>query len=78
MRTVRQLATAAALVRFYFRIVPAGWHRRFPFVPVPPRKYVAWRFQTAYGRQRPGLGVVLADVWRFGGWLRDSERPPEG
>ena len=77
MRTVRHLATAAALVRFYFRIVPAGWYRHYPFIPVPPRKYLKWRLHTAYGGQRPGFGVVLADLWQFGGWLRDSETGPD-
>lgn len=74
MPVVRHLAVAAALVRFYFRIVPAGWYRRSPFMPIPPRKYLEWRLQTAYGRARPGFGIVLADLWQFGGWLADSER----
>lgn len=73
MQRVRHLAVAAALVRFYFRILPAGWYRRFPFVPLPSRKYIRWRLQTAYGQQRPGLGVVLTDLWQFGRWLVDSE-----
>ena len=73
MRAVRHLAIVAALVRFYFRILPAGWYGRFPFLPIPPRKYVQWRLQTAYGQQRPGLCIVLADLWQFGGWLVDSQ-----
>ena len=73
MQVVRQLAIVAALVGFYLRILPAGWYRRFPFIPIPPRKYVQWRLETAYGQQRPGLGIVLADLWQFGGWLVDSE-----
>ena len=74
MMIVRHLTIAVALVHFYFRVVPAGWYRRFPFLPVPPRKYLKWRFQTAYGRQKPGIRVVVADLWQFGGWLADSER----
>lgn len=75
MQAVRHLAIVAALVRFYFRILPTGWYRRFPFVPVPPRKYIQWRLQTAYGQKRPSAGVLLADLWQFGGWLADSENP---
>lgn len=26
-----------------------GWHRRAPFLPLPPREYVRWRLETAYG-----------------------------
>ena len=25
------------------------WYRRAPFLPVPPRAYVCWRMDTAYG-----------------------------
>lgn len=25
------------------------WYRRAPFLPVPPRGYVRWRMETAYG-----------------------------
>ena len=72
MRLVRQLSILTALARYYLRILPAGWYRRFPFVPVPPGKYLRWRFQTAYGQERPAWITVLKDVWQFGGWLADS------
>lgn len=26
-----------------------GWYRRPPFLPLPPREYIAWRLYTAYG-----------------------------
>ena len=72
MSGVRHLAIAIALVRYYFRIVPSGWYLQFPFVPLPPSKYLVWRFQTAYGSDRPTWRVVLRDLWQFGGWLADS------
>lgn len=25
------------------------WYRRAPFLPLPPREYVRWRMETAYG-----------------------------
>ncbi|HUF49806.1 MAG TPA: hypothetical protein VMN60_03175 [Longimicrobiales bacterium] len=25
------------------------WRRRAPFLPLPPRDYIAWRLYTAYG-----------------------------
>lgn len=26
-----------------------GWYRRPPFLPLPPRSYLRWRMETAYG-----------------------------
>jgi hypothetical protein len=26
-----------------------GWFRRPPFLPIPPKDYVRWRLETAYG-----------------------------
>ena len=69
---VRNLATAWALLRYYVRLIPADWFRHAPFLPVPPRDYLRWRLQTAYGKRRPPLGTLLRDVWQFGSWLRDS------
>jgi hypothetical protein len=28
------------------------WYSRAPFLPLPPRSYVAWRMETAYGDAR--------------------------
>jgi hypothetical protein len=67
---VKQLAIAWALLRFYFRITPANWYRHAPFLPVPPRDYIEWRFHTAYGKNRPPIGTVLRDIWQLGDWLR--------
>ncbi len=29
-----------------------GWFLRFPFLPLPPASYTAWRMDTAYGDPR--------------------------
>lgn len=68
--SVKQLAIAWALLRFYSRITPSNWYRHAPFLPVPPRDYLEWRFHTAYGSRRPSIGVVLRDIWQLGDWLR--------
>ncbi len=31
------------------RLVPAGWWRRWPFLPRPPAEYVRFRALTQYG-----------------------------
>lgn len=67
------LRTAWALARFACRAVPDGWYLRAPFLPFPPRKYLSWRLQTAYGVGRPSWDVVLRDVWQFGAWLAELD-----
>ena len=37
------------LVRFAWAFRARGWYRRPPFLPLPPRSYVRWRMDTAYG-----------------------------
>ena len=74
MASVKHLAILWALVRFYSRIVPGDWYRRPPFLPAPPKQYVAWRLQTAYGQRRPEWRDLIRDVWQFGDWLRRFER----
>lgn len=64
---------AWALARFYRRVIPDGWYMRAPFLPIPPRKYLGWRLQTAYGNSRPSWRVVFGDLWQFGGWLAEQE-----
>jgi hypothetical protein len=57
-------------VRQWFRFVPAGWWRRPPHLPVPPRRYVAFRLETAYG---PGGAVRAADLVEYLDWIRRSQ-----
>lgn len=37
------------LVRAAWAFRARGWYRRAPFLPLPPRSYVRWRMETAYG-----------------------------
>ena len=43
-----------------------GWYRRPPFLPVPPRDYVRWRNDTAYGD--PDVVPPLDEFDRFVVW----------
>lgn len=49
-----------------------GWYRRFPFVPLPPRTYLRWRLETAYGdpEHRPSDGELL----RYLAWTSTMRR----
>lgn len=45
------------------------WYLHPPFLPVPPREYVAWRMYTAYGDER--AIPPAADVIRYARWRRE-------
>jgi hypothetical protein len=46
---VRRPALLPLLLRAGWRFRARGWQRRWPFLPLPPAEYVAWRLETAYG-----------------------------
>ena len=37
------------LIRAAWAFRARGWYRRPPFLPLPPRSYLRWRLETAYG-----------------------------
>jgi hypothetical protein len=49
-----------------------GWHRRFPFLPVPPASYLRWRMDTAYGD--PDASPPEGDTVRYLEWARRMRR----
>jgi hypothetical protein len=46
-----------------------GWWRRPPFVPVPPRDYLRFRLQTAYGGDGRGP-IQVDDLVTYLHWCR--------
>lgn len=64
-------------VRQAVRLVPPGWWRGWPPLPVPDAAYVRFRLQTAYGDA--GHGPEAADVVSYLRWCRqDCVRRPRG
>lgn len=59
-------------LRQYRRLVPAGWWRRRPWLPVPDRQYLEFRLLTQYGSSstRPEPG----DVVTYLEWCRAQRR----
>ncbi|MGZ4678053.1 MAG: hypothetical protein ACXVJ7_13040 [Acidimicrobiia bacterium] len=58
-------------VRQGIRMIPRGWWRRRPFLPVPDPDYLRFRLETQYGAE----GVVdPADVLVYLRWCRDADR----
>ncbi len=49
------------LVRAAWAFRARDWYRRPPFLPLPPRSYMRWRMETAYGDPdaRPSAGELL-------------------
>jgi hypothetical protein len=67
LRRPRLWSTA---IRQVSRTVPTRWWTRPPYVPVPDRAYVRFRFETAYGED---AGPRVADVVRYLEWCRATE-----
>jgi hypothetical protein len=59
---------AVDLVSMMWAFRARGWHTRPPFLPLPPREYMAWRMYTAYGDER--AVPPAEDVIRFAQWRR--------
>lgn len=56
-------------LRVVVLLAPRQWWRRWPFMPLPDREYLAFRIQTQYG----GAGTNTfepSDVLKYLRWLR--------
>ena len=53
------------------RLVPPGWWRRWPPLPVPPPGYRRFRTETMYG---PGGRLEPADLIQYLEWCRAMRR----
>lgn len=57
---------ALDLLRVAWRFRVRGWYARFPFLPVPSRRYVRWRMYTAYGDEDaipPAEDIIAYARW---------------
>jgi hypothetical protein len=57
-------------LRQAWRLAPARWWRRPPFLPLPDHDYVRFRLETMYGRGHRAAGRDLV-TWLE--WCRDIE-----
>lgn len=48
------------------------WYSRAPFLPLPPRSYVEWRMETAYGDV--GAAPSFAELERYVVWSARMRR----
>lgn len=65
---VRRPRRVVDLVSAAWAFRARGWYRRFPFLPLPPRDYLRWRMETAYGD--PDAFPPADDLARYLRWAR--------
>lgn len=63
---------ALDLVSLAWAMRRRGWHKRPPFLPLPPAEYIRWRMYTAYGDEN--AVPPPRDVLRFARWRRELLR----
>jgi len=63
------------VARQWARLTPERWWRDPPHLPVPPRSYLAFRMETAYGR---GGRPRAADVVEYLEWCRRANPSRSG
>jgi hypothetical protein len=72
---VRHPGLVAPLIGAAWRFRARDWYRRWPFVPLPPAKYVEWRLHTAYGDEnRAPEATELARYLRWTSRMRDRRK----
>jgi len=65
-----------------WRVKRKGWWYRFPFLPIPPKRWLLWRFETAWGidstypkwEDFPPIKVMISDIYKFGHFLKNVGR----
>ena len=72
-RAIARPTLAADLLRVAWRFRRRGWHRQFPFLPVPSIDYVRWRMHTAYGDY--AAVPPARDVERYARWAVRDDQP---
>ena len=66
------------LLKYGWRVRRKGWWHRFPFLPIPPKQWLLWRFETAWGidsmnpkwEDFPPIKIIISDIYKFGHFLR--------
>jgi len=65
------------LVRAAWAFRARSWYKRPPFLPLPPRSYLRWRMETAYGD--PEAAPPIDELERYLLWtarMRAQMRGP--
>jgi hypothetical protein len=68
LAVVRRPSLWRTALQQWRRTTPPGWWRRWPFLPVPSRDYLAFRLVTQYGRSEHRIEPV--DVLNYLAWCK--------
>ena len=63
------MRTLFELVRISWAFRHRAWYRRFPFIPLPPKNYIEWRIETAYG-ENGFKNIRWNDIVAYARWHR--------
>lgn len=73
---LRRPRTIPALLGAAWAFRHRHWYRRFPFLPVPPKSYLEWRMETAFGSA--SAEPDLDDLERYLVWTARMRRRMTG
>ena len=67
------------LLIYGWRVRRKGWWYKFPFLPIPPKRWLMWRFETAWGidstypkwKDFPPIKIMISDIYKFGHFIRN-------
>ncbi len=69
---LRRPRTIPHLLRAAWAFRARDWYRRAPFLPLPPRSYMRWRMETAYGD--PDAVPTSDEMERYLVWTTSMRR----
>lgn len=69
---LRRPSLLPALLGLAWATRARGWYSRPPFLPLPPRSYLRWRMDTAYGD--PEAEPTTEELARFLRWAGRMRR----
>jgi len=71
-------STTIVLLKYGWKVKRKGWWYKFPFIPIPPKNWILWRFETAWGIDAsnvklsdfPPFTIIISDIYKFGHFLK--------
>lgn len=77
MKEITTIKIIKALIYYGWNVRRKNWFLRFPFLPIPPKNWLLWRMETAWGIQAnnfkwkdlPTIKTIIRDVISFGRFL---------
>ena len=73
-----KISIIIVLIKYGWGVRRKNWWFRYPFLPIPPKEWVLWRIETAWGidsrefslSKLPPLKVIIKDLFNFGHFLK--------